>query len=319
MNGDPAVIVTVTLNPAIDLTVEVEGLRPGTVHRARSVERNAGGKGVNVASCLADWGVPVVATGVLGRDNAATFESLFTVKGIADRFLRAPGDTRTNIKLADTATGDTTDINLSGLTVDGAMLRHLDGVLAGVVTNGTLVVLAGSLPAGVPAEAYARLCADIRGRGGRVVLDTSGAPLAASLGAPAAALPYAVKPNRHELEAFTGTPLPDGPAVLSAAGALVARGIALVVVSLGSEGALFVSAERAVRCRLPPVAALSTVGAGDAMVAGIVAALGADAPLERLARLSVAFAAAKLARVGPHLPAPTVVETLAAQAALDPV
>lgn len=313
-----ATIVTVTLNPAIDRTVAVDRLTLGAVHRARSSQSNAGGKGVNVAGCLADWGLPPIVTGLLGRDNAAPFEALFAVKHIDDRFVRAPGETRTNIKIADLATGETTDLNLPGLTVAAADLDAVRAVLAGAVGPGTLVVIGGSLPEGLAADTLAGLVGELTRVGARVVLDTSGEPLAGALAPEVADLPYAIKPNLAELQDFAGRTLAGEAEIVAAARALVARGIRLVVVSRGAEGALFVTADAALVARLPPVAALSTVGAGDAMVAGIVAGLAANAPLDDIARLGVAFAAAKLGGVGPNLPSPSVVRDLAAAAVLRP-
>lgn len=304
-------VVTVTLNPAIDQTITVEALRPGHVHRASAVRRNAGGKGVNVASCLADWGTPVVATGLLGSGNAAAFEALFAAKGIADRFVRLPGETRVNVKIADRAAADTTDLNLPGLTADADALDRVRRTLRELVLPGTPVLLAGSLPDGLPADSYATLTADLRALGARVVLDSSGPPLAAALAAPD--LPFCIKPNRHELEAWAGIPLPDTDDLLAAARGLHRCGVAVVVVSLGADGALFVADGPALHARLPAVNALSTVGAGDAMVAGLIAAFGADLPLEGVARLSVAFATAKLGCFGPNLPGADAVRTLAGQ------
>ncbi|PWC32978.1 1-phosphofructokinase [Azospirillum sp. TSO35-2] len=308
-------VVTVTLNPAIDQTITVDALTPGSVHRARAVRHNAGGKGVNVASCLADWGTPVVATGLLGAGNAAPFETLFAAKGIADAFLRLAGETRVNIKIADLAANDTTDINLPGLTADDGALQRVRHTLHDLMEPGTTVLLAGSLPDGLPVDAYATLTADLTELGGRVVLDSSGAPLAAAL-ATTGALPHCIKPNRHELEDWAGRPLPTTADLLAAARDLHRRGVAVVVVSLGADGALFVTGDTALRGRLPPVTALSTVGAGDAMVAGLIAAFQEDGDPETLARLSVAFAAAKLRRFGPNLPDPATVRALAAKVEL---
>lgn len=305
-------VLTVTLNPAIDQTITLDALRPGTVHRAKAVRHNAGGKGVNVASCLADWGVPVIAGGLLGADNAAPFEALFNAKGIADGFVRLAGETRTNIKIADLAGADTTDINLPGLTADAAALERVRHTLHDLVAPGALALLAGSLPDGLPADSYATLAAELAALGARTVLDTSGAPLTAALKATDGTLPYCVKPNRHELEEWAGKPLPALPEILAAARDLHRRGVGVVVVSLGSEGALFVSGERAIRGRLPAVNPLSTVGAGDAMVAGLIAAFRADAPLDEVARLSIAFAVGKLGRFGPNLPDKATVRALAA-------
>ena len=305
-------VVTVTLNPAIDLTVTLDHLTLGEVHRARAAQSNVGGKGINVAGCLADWGTPVVATGVLGRANDVAFADFFAEKAITDRFVRAPGETRTNIKLADLATADTTDVNLPGLAVSPEAYDRVVQVLTALVRPDMPVVLAGSLPENLPADTWARLAADVARLGGRVVLDTSGAALAAALAEGAPALPHAIKPNRAELETFAGRPLPEIADLVAAARAQVARGIPLVVVSRGAEGALFVDTDEALLARLPPKTVLSTVGAGDSMVAGLVAALVEGAPLERIARLSVAFATSKLERLGPHLGSPVEVETLAA-------
>lgn len=327
MTGEPVgtrPVVTVTLNPAIDQTITVDALKPGSVHRARAVRHNAGGKGVNVASCLADWGTPVVATGLLGTGNAAPFEALFAAKGIADAFLRLPGETRVNIKIADLAANDTTDINLPGLSADADAVRRVRETVLGLVEPGVPVLLAGSLPDGVPAGSYATLTAELTAAGCRVVLDSSGAPLAAAL-ASTGALPFCIKPNRHELEDWAGRPLPTDADLLDAARGLHRRGVAVVVVSLGADGALFVGGEGgdegAVHGRLPPVAALSSVGAGDAMVAGLIAGFlqaggQQGGGLETVARLSVAFAAAKLGCFGPNLPDAATVRALAAQVTL---
>lgn len=309
-------VVTVTLNPAIDQTITVDALKPGSVHRAKAVRHNAGGKGVNVASCLADWGTPVVATGLLGTGNAAPFEALFQAKGIADAFLRLPGDTRVNIKIADLAANDTTDINLPGLTADPGALGRVQETVRRLVEPGIPVLLAGSLPDGLPTDAYAILTADLAAAGARVVLDSSGAPLAAAL-ASTGALPHCIKPNRHELEDWAGRPLPTDADLLDAARGLQRRGVSVVVVSLGADGALFLDGARALHGRLPPVQALSTVGAGDAMVAGLIAAFQQDGGLEDVARLSVAFAGAKLGCFGPNLPDPATVRALAAQVTLS--
>lgn len=307
-----APILTLTFNPAIDQTITVDRLTLGAVHRARSSQSNAGGKGVNVAGCLADWGASVIVTGVLGRDNAGPFEAFFAAKGIDDRFTRAAGETRTNIKIADLASADTTDINLPGLAVDAATRAAVAATLETAVRPGMLVVVAGSLPEGLGADTWAEVVAELTARGARVVLDTSGDPLRAAL-APGRVLPHCLKPNRVELEELVGRSLETEADTVAAARELVGRGVALMVVSRGAEGALFVTADQALVARLPPVAALSTVGAGDAMVAGIVAALAEAADLDRTARLGVAFAAAKLAGVGPNLPSVATVEELAAR------
>jgi len=304
-------IVTVTLNPAIDMTIGLERLERGRVNLGRSVTHQAGGKGVNVAGCLADWQVPVVAIGLLGEDNAELFEALFARKGVVDGFCRVPGSNRTNIKISDQADGQTTDINLPGIDATPADLQTLCKRIDGL-TDMAGVALCGSLPCGLPADTYTQLLARLNQRGVRTLLDTSGAPLTQALAAPRDALPTAVKPNRHELELWAGAPLPTLDDVVEAARGIHARGVAQVIVSLGEDGALFVTAEGTWQASLPPVRAASTVGAGDAMVAGVLAGWHAGATTEDTVRLSVAFAACKLQRLGPHLPAPSHVRERAA-------
>jgi len=303
-------VVTVTLNPAIDLTVAVDRLVVGAVQRASAAVSNCGGKGVNVAGCLADWGVRVAITGVLGDANERAFDDFFADKGIVDLAVRAPGATRTNIKIADRASGETTDINLPGLKVSNDAFEAVRATLKGLIVPGRPVALSGSLPESLPDGAWATLAGDLATLGARVVLDTSGEPLAAALrsGHPI----HALKPNRAELEALLGRGLPTMADLIAAAQSIVNRGVACVVVSLGADGALFVDRETALVAALPAKTVLSTVGAGDAMVAGICAALVEAAPLERVARLAVAFAASKLDRIGPHLGRTENVERLAA-------
>lgn len=304
-------VLTVTLNPALDQTILLEHLRVGEVNRAQMVMLHAGGKGVNVAACLADWAPKdVSATGILGAENQAVFTALFKKKSIFDGFVRIPGETRTNIKLSHD--GDTTDINLPGFEVTPAIIDQLLETTARLIIPGGLVLLAGSLPKGVTPTIYNLLMDQAVAHGARVCVDSSGAALKAALNGPV--LPYAIKPNRAELEDFIGQKIVNDAALIRAAKGLNQRGVALVVVSLGAEGALFVAAQGVMRARLAPMRVASTVGAGDAMMAGIITSLREDAAgLERIARLGTAFAAGKLAHPGANLPPRQEVEALASQ------
>ena len=305
----PGRVTTVTLRPALDQTVIVPVLTPGTVHHAQSMRFDAGGKGVNVAAFLADHGAAVTATGLLGEEDAAVFEALFAAKGIEDRFVRVPGMTRINLKLVDASRRETTDIHLPAPPPPASALAELDRRILGLAATSTWFVLAGSVPAGVPPDVYETMTRRLHERGARVAVDTSGAPLSHAL----AAKPDLVKPNRAELEQLVGKSLPTLSDVASAARALQERGTAVVVVSLGVEGALFVNGEGAWYVRPLPVAVATTAGAGDALVAGLVAGLLEGLALPAAARRATAFAAAKLARVGPHLGPPEAVKALEAQ------
>jgi 1-phosphofructokinase len=296
MSDRPIEVVTVTPNPAIDWTLTIPGFAAGAVNRVESQRRNAGGKGVNVAAALAAYGHHVAATGFLGDANAALFAELFGRMGIDDRFVRVPGETRVGIKILDPRAGETTDVNFPGLApapADVEALRRSLPKLAGDARP--VVVLAGSVPPGVEPTIYRDLARDLASTGCRVVLDTSGEPLRHALDS----APHVVKPNVHELEALVGHTLSGVNAVVEAARGLLARGVGLAVVSMGAEGAVFARADRAVVAVPPRVTVGSTVGAGDAMVAGIVAALLADLDLPDMARLASAFSLATLTRAEP--------------------
>ncbi|NIF75609.1 1-phosphofructokinase, partial [Burkholderia sp. Ap-962] len=140
------VVVTVTPNPALDQTVRVAGLALGAVNQAESLEINAGGKGVNVAGCLADYGIATIVTGLLGREGSEAFETMFARKRIDDRFVRMAGRTRTNVNLVDPARGQTTDINLATARATAQDLAALEARLASLAAPGRWFVLAGSLP-----------------------------------------------------------------------------------------------------------------------------------------------------------------------------
>lgn len=302
-------VATITLHPAVDQTVTVAGLRPGAVHQARSMRFDAGGKGVNVAAFLADAGVDVAATGLLGEENASAFTALFGAKGIEDRFVRVPGTTRINVKIVDTSRGDTTDINLPAAPAPSDAFAELERRIDDLADTCAWFVIAGSVPPGLPSGVYAGLVRRLRQRGRNVALDTSAAPLAEAV----SAAPDLIKPNRAELEELVGVSLPTLGDIARAARQLRKRGPRLVVVSLGSDGALF-SDEGGAWIACPPrVAVATTVGAGDALVAGIVASLLRGEALEGVARRSTAFAAAKVSRVGPHLGPLEVIAALASQ------
>lgn len=299
-------VVTVTANPAVDQTIWIPGFRAGQVNRVVREDRSPGGKGINVAAFLAAFGVPVRATGFLGADNAAPFSDFLTTAGIEQRFTLVEGVTRTGVKIVDDAAGETTDINFPGFTVTAAERERVGAEVAAAVTPGGWVVLAGSLPQGVEPDLYRWLTELVHAGGGLVALDTSGPALERAL--PAG--PDLIKPNRAELEELTGRVLGSRDDVLAAARELLAAGAGLVIVSDGAAGALFARGDEAVFATPPPVTVASTVGAGDAMVAGAVAGLRERRSLADVAALATAFSAVAISRVGPHLDADEVHRTV---------
>jgi 1-phosphofructokinase len=285
-------ILTITLNPAIDQTLEIAGFAAGQVNRVLTSRMDAGGKAINVASILADLQLPTVVTGFLGEQNAALFEKHFAAKGLEDRFVRVPGANRVGIKIVNTEDRETTDINFPGLQIGEDSRARLMRQVEELVVDGTWCVLSGSLPTGLNPDFYALLIARIHALGGRVVLDTSGEPLRQAV----AVSPDILKPNLAELEELFGKKVSTPQQALDAAARLRGDRDALVVVSMGSEGALFANRETALLVRPPRVSVYSTVGAGDAMVAGIVWAQIQGLDLWETARLATAFGAHAVTR-----------------------
>lgn len=302
-------IATLTLNPAIDQSVAIPDFAAGSVNRVAWEQSDPGGKGVNVASFLADLGFRVAVSGLLGRDNAGVFEQLFASKGMTDAFVRVPGKTRVNVKIIDETSQGITDINFPGPAATPDHLAELARTIEALLADHDCFVLSGSVPAGVPVAYYPDLIRRLKAAGKRVLLDSSGDPLRHGI----AAGPWAIKPNIAELEELVGAPLPDQASVISAARQLLAAGLGCVVVSMGSEGALFVTADKCLQAIPPMVEVKSTVGAGDAMVAGFVAGSLRGWNLADCARLATASALGALTQLGPRLPSPAVIESFMAQ------
>jgi len=297
-------IATVTLNPAIDQTVSIPGFAAGKVNRVQHSQSDPGGKGVNVASVLADYGFSTAVTGFLGEDNPMLFERLFARKQIQDRFVRIAGSTRIGIKISNEVDQETTDINFPGQAPTATDVASLLLIVEELAADWPWFVLAGSIPAGCPPDVYAQLVQSIKQRGRKVALDTSGQALRLAL----PAVPTLVKPNIDELQELVGRPLATQDEVIAAARTWLATGIETVVVSMGADGAIFVEAGQVILARPPHVAVKSTVGAGDAMVSGIVAGKALGYPLDECARLATAFSVAVITRVGSGLPPLDVVE-----------
>lgn len=306
-------IATVTLNPAIDRTVSIPNFKAGQVNRVEREQSDAGGKGVNVASVLADYGFSMVVTGFLGTENSYIFEQLFAQKKIGDRFVRIAGRTRTGIKIIDEIHQETTDLNFPGQAPTPADVESLFQIVEELAAACPWFVLAGSIPAGVSSSIYRDLVEIIRAKGRAVALDTSGESLHQAL----SAMPTLIKPNLDELRELTGQPLDTQVKVVEAAQRLLRQGIQTVVISMGAQGAIFVEADEVVWAQPPKVAVVSTVGAGDAMVSGTVAGKTLGFSLAECARLATAFSVNAVSQVGSGLPSLEVIENFKGQVTIN--
>ncbi|MEU4879667.1 1-phosphofructokinase family hexose kinase [Streptomyces althioticus] len=280
-------ILTVTLNAALDVTYGVDSLRPRTSHRVGAVHRRAGGKGVNVARVLAGQGRAVTVTGLVGGPTGALIrEDLRGVPGLRDELVPVSGESRQTVTVVSGDDGDATVFNERGPQVGPAEWRAFTDRFAELVRESSVVALCGSLPPGLPSDAYARLISRASRSGVPSVLDTSGAPLLDALDA----RPDVVKPNAAELAAATGC-----DDAVAGAERLRALGARAVVVSSGPGGLLAVTPDGRRRAVPPERLAGNPTGAGDACVAALAAGLADGAPWGDVLREAVALSAAAVA------------------------
>ncbi len=272
-------IVTVTPNPSIDRTLEIDRLERGALIRARRSTAEAAGKGVNVSCALAAQGVPTVAVLPLAEDSATTYLRLLA-DATPISAVPIAGSIRTNVSVVE-ADGTLTKLNEPGPELAS---NDVDAILAAAMAapGASWIVGCGSLPPGAPVDFYARLAGRASDR--RVAIDTSSGALGAAICAGVAL----VKPNHEELQALVGRPLATIGDVAAAARELVARGCHAVLVSLGPDGALFVDANGASHAEAPIDDVVNTVGAGDALLAGFLAAGGEAGALGEAVAWSVA-------------------------------
>ena len=283
-------IYTVTLNPALDKTVVIPRFAVNTVNRITSVRTDPGGKGINVSKVLAKLGSTSRAMGILAGNTGRAIADRLAWQGLDCDFMFTSGETRTNLKIVDPEGQTNTDINEPGIQVSPDLLDRLLDRLTGCLHPGDLVVLAGSLPAGAPRDTYRTWTAACSRAGARVFLDADGDALAAGV----QAAPYLVKPNTDELSRLAGRPLQTLPELRAAAETLLDTGTRLVVVSMGSRGALYVTREKTLYANGLKVPVRSTVGAGDSMVAALAYACEKDLSLQDSVMLSIATGAANV-------------------------
>jgi len=284
------VILTVTLNTALDLTYRVPSLRPHSSHRVTEVTERPGGKGLNVARVLAALGHEVTVTGFTGGATGRVVQDRLTaVPGLVDALVPVTGPTRRTVAVVDERSGDTTQLNEPGPTVTSAEWSAFQEAYEDLVPAASAVALCGSLPPGVPVGAYAGLVRTAKAAGVPVLLDTSGEPLRRGV----AARPDVVKPNADELAELTGSHEP-----LRATQDARRRGALAVVASLGTEGLLAATPEGRWRATPPTRVHGNPTGAGDAVVAGLLSGLVERLPWpDRLARATALAAATVLAPV----------------------
>jgi 1-phosphofructokinase len=273
-------IITVTLNPSLDRTIEVDRLVRGTMIRTTSARLDPGGKGVNVSRALLANGVASVAVVPAGGADGEQIVRLLEADGIPLRAVPVSGRTRSNVTIAE-PDGVVTKLNEPGEPLSAQELGTVADAVLAESESASWVVTCGSLPPGVPDGIYAQMCEFFTAAGVKVAVDASGPALMAAV----KASPVLIKPNREELAEAIGRPVASIGDAIEAAQELRGLGAGSVLASLGADGAVLVEDDGVVLGEAPVAGARSTVGAGDALLAGFLAAgaRGGEALAEGLA------------------------------------
>ena len=300
-------IYTVTLNPAIDKTVVIENFLAGAVNRVLSVREDAGGKGINVSKCLKNLGQESVAVMILAGRTGKQLDTMLKKMKIHMLRIHAQGENRTNLKIIDPVKGSNTDINEPGPHIDAQLLAQMKKKMEHSVGKGDIVVLSGSLPKDTSAELYADWTRSFRKLGASVYLDADGVPMEKGM----AAIPYMIKPNDAELARLLGKDSLTLEEMIAEGIRLRDTGIREVVISLGGDGALFISNDGVFRAKGLDVPVKSTVGAGDSMVAAMAFSHARNLSREEKIRLAVAMGAASVMQDGSQSPKAELVWELA--------
>lgn len=283
-------IVTVTLNPAVDKVIKLAELTPGSLNRVQETKKYAGGKGINVARVIYKLEHPVLAISILGGESGRIIDDFLADEGLPRSIVWSKYPTRENIKILETGTGRETELNGEG-RLEPHDYKLLMGELEINLKEAGILVLAGSLPRTLEPDCYARLIDLARKMGIKTILDTSGDPFRKAL----ERAPYLIKPNLFEVEEFFKKEITDISGIRDALKYFLDTGVKIVVISMGKKGAVFASEDEFYWVKPPEVVdARLTVGAGDAMVAGLAVGVLENLNLRELALYSTAIATAQV-------------------------
>lgn len=298
-------IITVTMNPAIDKTITIPAFVHGGLNRIQTMESDIGGKGINVSRTIKVLGGLSKAIGFAGGNGGERIRTSLKQIGIQTDFIPVNGETRCNTKIVE-ADGVVTELNEPGAEVTPMQIEALLRIVNAYVAEGALFVLSGSVPKGVPVDIYARITENVHMKGGKVLLDADGELFRKALDAK----PDIIKPNRMELESLYGVQDASLEELRSMGEKFIEQGISKVAISLGSEGAIFLEKEKALYGKGLQVKANSTVGAGDAIVATLAYAWERKMTMEQYAPLAIAASAGAVTTVGTKPPTREVVNSL---------
>jgi 1-phosphofructokinase family hexose kinase len=293
-------IITLTLNPALDITQVHSGVKLGAMNRAQSAFIEASGKGINVAQAAAKLGTQSVAIAPLGDVVGQAISSLLSDTNFELVKIPIAGASRCNFKLLDGS--QVTEFNASGPNLDLLEWQTLETTLLRRVQNDSVVVLAGSLPRGIQSTVYADLARKIQLRGARVVVDAEGSAFELALKTE----PWLVKPNRVEAEMLLGTKIQDLSDAVAAARRIQALGAQNVLLSLGGEGAIMLTKYSCFQASPPRVQVKNTIGCGDALLAGTIVGITQNMDWTESLRYGTAVALARALMLSPSFPTAAV-------------
>ena len=307
-------ITTICLNPCFDKTVSVDRLQPGQVNRIREARVDLGGKGINVAVVAKRLGLDVQCLGLMGENGSGDLTAMMDRENLAHRFLTVPGHVRTNMKVYSLDGQGVTELNEPGTPVTEEELRRFTQLAEEATAGSDMVVLTGSLPPGCPEGTYRDLLHALEGK--KCILDTEGKELEL---AAKGAHPFLIKPNLREMEGTLGIELRTMRAIRDAALLFLRLGVQHSVVSMGAMGAMYISADKTLFAPALRVATKSTVGAGDAMIGGMLLGYEIEKDMARAFRYGIAAGAASVMTEGTQLIVRSDFETLLDQVRIQEV
>lgn len=268
LHGARATVAVLCLNPAVDMTYEIDRLIANEKVHAKTSRYDPGGNGINVGRAFRRLHLPAVTFCVVAGEIGQLLRRMLATELDDPRYIEVPGETRINGTVLERRPDAQYEVSGIGPAVPSDQLAALTGQFVERVGSGW-ALLTGSLQPSIPIDLYADIAGRVRAQGGRAVVDAHDEMLRLAI----RAKPFLIKPNRFELENLLGKKLPSLKAVAEEARAIQSKGVENVCVSLGEEGALLVSGSGAYHARPPQVVVNSSVGAGDSMVAGLTAAL----------------------------------------------
>ncbi len=289
-------ITTICLNPWFDRTVEVDSLQLNRVNRIRTARDDMGGKGINVAVVAQRLGLDVQCLGLMGGEGSVELSEMMDRENLRHHFLSVPGRVRTNMKIYSRDGQGVTELNEPGAAVNEVIMDAFFTLAREHTADSDIVVLTGSLPPGCPEGTYRDLMNALDGK--RCILDTEGKELEL---AAKGARPFLIKPNLREMETTLGIELRTMRAIRDAALLFIRLGVEHAVVSMGEMGAMYVSEKKTLFSPALRVEAKSTVGAGDAMIGGMLMGYEKEKDMAKAFRYGIAAGAASVMTAGTQL------------------